>query len=160
MTHRTAHLVYEGASRFDARTGTDRTVVFGDVASENEHSPVEALVAALAACTAMDVISILEKKRQVVDRYEVEVSADQRDSFPQVLTRVDVVHVVNGTVVLEQAVRRAIELSATKYCPINAMLAAGDTEIHHAYRVSRPGEPVDEAEVLVTGPYRRPDIVD
>ena len=161
MTHRTAHLVYEGASRFDARTGTDRTVVFGDVASENEHSPVEALVAALAACTAMDVISILEKKRQVVDRYEVEVSADQRDSFPQVLTRVDVVHVVNGTVVLEQAVRRAIELSATKYCPINAMISSGATEVHHGFRMRCTGlEPHEaEGEVMVTGPFRPPDVL-
>jgi putative redox protein len=161
VTHRTAHLVYEGASRFGARTGTDRTVVFGDVASANEHSPVEALVAALAACTAMDVISILEKKRQVVDRYEVEVSADQRDSFPQVLTRVDVVHVVNGTVVLEQAVRRAIELSATKYCPINAMISSGATEVHHGFRMRCTGlEPHEaEGEVIVTGPFRPPDVL-
>ena len=40
------------------------------------------------------------------------------------------------------------------------MLAAGATEIHHAYRVTRPGEPTEEAEVLVTGPYQRPDIVE
>lgn len=158
---RTAHLVYEGASRFDARTGTDRTIVFGDVAAANELSPVETLVAALAACSAMDVISILLKKRQVIDRYEIEVSADQRDAFPQVLTRVDVVHVVDGTVVLEQAVRRAIELSATKYCPINAMVSSGATEVHHRFRMSCTGSTPKEAEgeVIVTGPFRPPDLV-
>ena len=58
------------------------------------------------------------------------------------------------------AIARCIELSATKYCPVNAMLSAGATEIHHSYRVRRPGEPVEEGEVLVTGPYRRPDIVE
>jgi len=61
----------------------------------------------------------------------------------------------------EAAIRRAIELSATKYCPVNAMLSAGATEIHHGYRVRNTGpEPFEaEGEVVVTGPYRRPEIV-
>ena len=59
------------------------------------------------------------------------------------------------------AIRRCIELSATKYCPVNAMLAAGATEVHHRYRVIGTGpEPFDESdEVIVTGPYRRPEFV-
>ena len=66
-----------------------------------------------------------------------------------------------GTFVLERAVRRAIELSATKYCPVNAMLSAGATEIHHRFRLRCTGaEPkVAEGEVIVTGPDRRPEIV-
>jgi putative redox protein len=156
---RTAHLVYEGASRFDARTGTDRTIVFGDEAAANELSPVETIVTALAACSAMDVIGILVKKRQVIDRYEIEITADQRDAYPQVFTRVEVVHVLDGTVVLERAVRRAIELSATKYCPVNAMLSSGATEVHHRFRMRCTGlEPKEaEGEVIVTGPFRPPD---
>jgi hypothetical protein len=57
-------------------------------------------------------------------------------------------------------VRRAIQLSATKYCPVNAMLSAGATEVHHRFRL-RTGEPATEteSEVVVTGPYRRPDTV-
>ena len=68
-------------------------------------------------------------------------------------------HVVEGTVVLEGAVRRAIELSATKYCPVNAMLSAGATEVHHRFRLRSTGpEPREvEGEVIVTGPFRRPD---
>jgi putative redox protein len=161
VKHRSALLVYDGASRFDATTGTGRTIVFGDVAAANELSPVETLVTALAACSAMDVIGILVKKRQVVDRYAIEVTADQRSHYPQVLTRIDVTHVVDGTVVLEQAVRRAVELSATKYCPINAMLSSGATEIHHGFRMRCTGlEPTEaEGEVIVTGPFRPPTIV-
>jgi putative redox protein len=158
---RTAHLVYDSDARFDARTGTGRTIVFGDTAAANELSPVETLVAALAACSAMDVIAILVKKRQVIDRYEIEVTADQRLSFPQVLTRVDVVHVLDGSVLLERAVRKAIELSATRYCPISAMLSSGATEVHHLFRMRSTGLGPHEAqgEVVVTGPYRAPDIV-
>jgi hypothetical protein len=74
---------------------------------------------------------------------------------------VDVTHEVEGPSVDEAAIRRAIELSATKYCPVNAMLSAGATEVHHRYRVVRTGEaPLEaEGEVVVTGPYRRPEVV-
>jgi len=147
--------------RFTATTRTGRTIVFGDDTEANELSPVETLAAALAACSAMDVVSILAKKRQRVTSYRIEVSGDQRDEYPQVYTRIDVTHVVEGTVVLESAVRRAIELSATKYCPVNAMVSAGATEVHHHYRMRSTGAIPHEAagEVAVTGPERRPDIV-
>jgi len=147
--------------RFDAETGTGRRYTFGDDAAANEYSPMETIVAAIGGCTAMDVISILDKKRQVYDTYRVEVRADQRAEYPQVFTRVDVTHIVEGTVVLEAAVRRAVELSAAKYCPVNAMISAGATEVHHHFRMRCTGlEPREaEGEVMVTGPHRRPDIV-
>ncbi len=147
--------------RFVATTGSTRTIVFGDAFELGELSPVETVVVSLAACAAMDVISIAAKKRQVVTRYAVHVEAQQRDEYPQVLTRADVTHEVGGPGVEEAAIRRAIELSATKYCPVSAMLSAGATEIHHGYRVRNTGpEPFEaEGEVVVTGPYRRPDIV-
>jgi putative redox protein len=158
---RSATLRHEGEHRFSARTGTGRTVVFGDDVAANEYSPVESVVVSLAACSAMDVIGILEKKRQVIDSYTIEVTAEQRNEYPQILTRVEVVHIVEGTVVVEQAVRRAIELSATKYCPVNAMISAGATEIHHRFRMRCTGAQLKEAEgeVIVTGPFRRPEVV-
>lgn len=159
--YRTADLVYRGGMRFDAETGTGRRYVFGDDAEANEYSPMETVVAAIGGCTAMDVVSILDKKRQVYDTYRIEVRADQRAEYPQILTRVDVTHIVEGTVVLEAAVRRAVELSAAKYCPVNAMVSAGATEVHHHFRMRCTGaEPKEAAgEVMVTGPDRRPDVV-
>jgi putative redox protein len=159
---RTVTLRHEGGERFVGTTGTDRSYDFGDDRHRNEYSPVESVVASLAACTGMDVISILVKKRQQVARYEVEVRAEQRTEYPQVLTTVDVLHIVEGPVVLEHAVRRAIELSATKYCPVNAMLSAGATEIHHRFRMhcTGPEEKEAEGEVVVTGPFRRPNVVE
>ena len=136
-------------------------MVFGDEVAANEYSPVESVVVSLAACSAMDVVGILEKKRQVIDSYTIEVTAEQRDEYPQILTRVEVVHIVEGTVVVEQAVRRAVELSATKYCPVNAMISAGATEVHHRFQMRCTGAELKEAEgeVIVTGPYRRPEVV-
>jgi putative redox protein len=145
--------------RFSALTGSGRELVFGEAAASNELSPVETVAAALAACSAMDVASILEKKRQVVDSYTVTVAAIQRDEYPQVLTTIDLLHEVVGPDVTEEAVRRCIELSATKYCPVSAMLSAGETRISHRYRVARTGPTPFEAqgEVMITGPYQRPD---
>ena len=158
---RTTRLVHLAGTSFAATTGTNRTFTFGDDAAANELSPVEMIVANLAGCSGMDVIGILEKKRQVVTSYEVEVTAEQRDDYPQVLVRAEVTHIVEGTVLVEAAVRRAVELSATKYCPVSAMLSAGATEIHHRFRMRCTGAEPKEAEglVVVTGPFRPPDVV-
>ncbi|MEX1173632.1 MAG: hypothetical protein WEG56_13590, partial [Chloroflexota bacterium] len=58
-------------------------------------------------------------------------------------------------------IRRSIELSATKYCPVNAMLSAGATVVHHRYVIHGTGAKTFEAEgeVIATGPYQRPDIL-
>ena len=77
------------------------------------------------------------------------------------VTRIVVTHEVEGPGVDVAAIRRSIELSALKYCPVNAMLSAGATEIHHRYVVRNTGpEPFEsEGEAAVTGPYRRPDAI-
>ncbi len=158
---RRADIVVLGGSHFETSTGTGRSLVFGDEIGENEHSPVETIVAALAACSAMDVFSIATKKRQAIERYEVHAVGDQRDAYPQVLTEVTVTHEVWGADLSEAAIRRSIELSATKYCPVSAMVSAGATVVHHRYRIHATGDAPLEAEGLVisTGPYRRPDIL-
>jgi hypothetical protein len=71
----------------------------------------------------MDVAGILAKKRQDVTAYRIIVTGNQRDEYPQVYTDVVITHEVDGRGVSEAAVRRAIELSALKYCPVNAMLS-------------------------------------
>ena len=160
-TIRSATLVHEGGNRFATTTGSGRSFAWGDHKSAGEMSPMETVTIALAACSAMDVISIARKKRQGIDRYAIQVKGEQRSEYPQVLTRVDVTHEVVGPRVDEEAIRRCIELSATKYCPVNAMLSAGATEVHHRYVVRKTGDGAFEAagEVIVTGPFRRPDIV-
>ena len=84
--------------------------------------PHRLLLQALAGCTAMDVISILRKKRQQVSGLSVEVQGYRADQHPRVYTRIEVLYRVLGQNVDPQAVTRAIELSATRYCPVMAML--------------------------------------
>jgi putative redox protein len=160
MTIKNVIVRNDGVMHFTATTGSGFPVSFDSGEGQTAPGPTEVLLAALAACSAMDVVSILAKKRQTFERYEIHVRGDQRDEYPQVFTRIDVVHEVVGPVD-PVALGRSIELSATKYCPVNAMLAAGDTAVHHAYHLVRGGDqPLDEmAEVIVTGPHRRPDVV-
>jgi putative redox protein len=93
-----------------------------DTKSERKSAPtpMELLLVSVAACTAVDVVSILEKKRQIVTDYKVEISGERRDEHPRAFTKMHVHHIVYGRDVSEQAVARAIELSDTKYCSVAA----------------------------------------
>src|SRR5919107_6256564 len=85
-------------------------------------TPMELLLVALGGCTAVDVISILKKKREQVTDYRVEVRGTRREEHPRAFTRMEVRHVVRGRNVSEKAVASAIELSETKYCSVAATL--------------------------------------
>jgi putative redox protein len=112
--------------------------------------PKEIVLAALAGCTSMDVASILRKKRQAATRYEVAVSGESADEHPRVFVTITVEHRVSGEVEPE-ALRRSIELSATRYCPVNAMLSALVT-IEHWYRLNDADDSGASVLVAVTGP--------
>lgn len=103
--------------------------------------PLQLLLAGLGGCTAMDVISILRKKRQVVTRYRVQVSAVQANEYPRVFTSISLRHILEGNGLSEEAVRRAIELSENKYCPAFAMLERA-APISSSYEI-HPAGPAD-----------------
>jgi putative redox protein len=85
--------------------------------------PMELIAIGLAGCTAMDVASILSKKRQDVTYFEVQVHADRAKEHPKVFTHATIEYFIGGHEVDETAVVRAIELSTTRYCPGQAMLS-------------------------------------
>ena len=84
--------------------------------------PMELIATGLAGCTAMDTISILQKKRQEVTDFEVSVHTERAKEHPRVFTRIKIEYQVTGRSLDEEAVRRAIKLSAERYCPAQAML--------------------------------------
>ncbi len=83
-------------------------------------TPMELLLVALGTCTAVDVISILQKKREDVEDYRVEVKGQRREEHPRSYSRMQVHHIVTGRSVSAKAVAQAIELSETKYCSVAA----------------------------------------
>ena len=156
MAFKTASVTLDGDGlRFAGRVGSGHAIVLDNTEGDTGMRPAELVPLALAGCTAMDVISILRKKRQPVTGYEARASGVQRDGQPASFTRLDVLHIVDGDVD-SGAVRRAIELSATKYCSVGSTLASGAVEVRHAYLIRRPGQPEETAEVLVEGPYLEP----
>lgn len=89
---------------------------------ENGFAPMELIALGLVGCTGIDVLSILKKKRQEVTDFEVQVDAPRASEHPTVFTQAQVLYLVSGHDVGEKAVLRAIELSAERYCPAQAML--------------------------------------
>ncbi len=85
--------------------------------------PMEFIAMGLAGCTGMDVISILQKKKQVVNDFQVKVHAKRASEHPKVFIQAVIEYLVIGKDVDESALLRAIELSAEKYCPVHAMLS-------------------------------------
>lgn len=108
----------QAESGFTVPLGTDLAVGGAD----DGFRPVELLAVALAGCTAMDVISILRKKQQKVTAFEVRVQAERAGEHPKVITQAHLIYRVTGHTLDEVAVRRSIELSLEKYCPVHAML--------------------------------------
>lgn len=97
-------------------------------------TPMELLLIALGSCTAVDVVSILRKKREQVTDYRVEVSGERRAEHPRSYTRMHVKHILRGRKLSEKAVAQAIELSETKYCSVAATLRP-TAEIVSSYEI-------------------------
>ena len=117
--------------------------------------PMELLLVGLAGCTAMDVISILRKKRQDVRGYTVAVSGVRAETDPMVFTEITVEHRVFGHEIDPEAVRRAIELSESRYCGAGAMLGK-TARLTHTYRILEDdgvesGEQVTESTPVAGG---------
>lgn len=107
-------------------------------------SPMELQLAALGACTAMDTISILRKMRQDVTAYDVRLSHTRAAAHPRVFTAIQLRHTVRGRSIAEANVRRAIELTMTRYCPVFAMLSP-------TVAISERYEIIDDASGAVVG---------
>lgn len=88
-------------------------------------TPMELLLLGLGGCTAVDVVTVLEKKRTKVTDYRVEVHGHRRAEHPRSFTRMEVRHVLRGERLKKKDVARAIELSETKYCSVAATLRPG-----------------------------------
>jgi putative redox protein len=142
--------------RFTATTSSNHTIVMDNAEGDSGPRPAELLLAAQAGCTGMDVISILRKKRQHVSSYEVRVSGEQAEEHPRTFEQIRIVHRVEGDVTVE-AVRRAIELSASRYCTVTGNLASGRARISHVYVILDTAGEEHYGEVLVTGPWMTTD---
>ncbi len=113
-------------------------------------APMELVLVGLAGCTAMDVASIMAKKRQPLTNLQVKVEAERADQHPKVYTEIHIEYTAYGEGIDEQALARAIELSEEKYCSVQAMLR-NTAKITSSYRIEPGPNPTKP------GPLPRPE---
>ena len=118
----TAKVVWTGGQKFRAMSPSGHTIHLDSDRTTNEGpGPMELLLMALGACTATDIVIILDKKRQKVDWLEVICSGERAAEPPQVWSKLEIVYRLRGKLE-ESSVKRAIQLSEEKYCSVSATL--------------------------------------
>ena len=133
-----ATLKWQGGMGFTAVANSNHQILLDSDASvggqDEGPRPMELILMGLAGCTAMDVISIMRKKRQNVTGFEIETHAERAAEHPKVFTAVTIKYIFYGHEINPKAVERAIELSETRYCPAQAMLVQA-APITHTYEI-------------------------
>ena len=97
--------------------------------------PMEMLLMGLGGCSTFDVVSILQKSRQNVQGCEVRIDAERADVEPKVFTKIGLHFIVSGAGLKESVVKRAVDLSAEKYCSASIMLGRAGVEITHSFEI-------------------------
>jgi putative redox protein len=119
-------LAWQGNYRFIAKNEKGLSVNFDapipNGGEETALSPMENVLASLAACNSYHVVTILKKKRQDFSDYSVEMTADRRDEPPRVFTCIHLKYIIKGNNISKEAVESAIRLSEEKYCSVGGML--------------------------------------
>jgi putative redox protein len=121
--------------QFVARAGNGPAVVIDTPDSGGGASPMELLLMGTAGCTAVDVITILKKKRMQVTGFMVNISGERAEEYPRRYTNIHIEYVVHGTDINPDGVNQAIDLSEKKYCGAMASLNA---RITHSMRIESP----------------------
>lgn len=101
--------------------------------------PMEMMLMGLGGCSSFDVMTILTKSRQKVTACRTELNAERADTIPAVFKKIHLHFVVTGNNLKESQVKRAVALSAEKYCSASIMLASGGVEITHSHEVHQVG---------------------
>jgi putative redox protein len=132
----TVRAVWNSGMCFEAETGSGHRLVL-DAATDNGGDdqgprPMELPLVALATCAGMDIVTILQKKRQHINGYEVRVHGRRAENHPKIFVEIVVEHILKGRAIQPQAVQRAIDLTEERYCGVSAMLSKA-AKITHTF---------------------------
>ncbi|MEP0201409.1 MAG: OsmC family protein [Halioglobus sp.] len=134
-----ATVKWTDGAMFVGESGSGHSVVIDgpeDLGGRNMgFRPMEMVLIGAGGCSIYDVMSMLKKSRQKVVDCRVELQAERADAVPAVFTKIHMHFVVSGTQLKDSQVKRAVALSAEKYCSASIMLGAGGVEITHSYAV-------------------------
>lgn len=147
---------FDGGMKFIARSGSGHELTMDtgvDDGGENAgFSPMELPLVALLGCTGMDTVSILRKMKQDVTTYEMSAHGVRAESHPKVFVTIDVEHIFTGNGLVPASVRRAVELSAIRYCSVGGMLQRTATITYKTTLVDAASGERTAVEDVVVGP--------
>jgi putative redox protein len=136
---------WHGEMAFIGTNKAGGIVQMGKLEGKPGISPMEMLLLGAAGCTGMDIVSILEKKRQAPEKFEVRVRGKRAEDYPMIFTDIEITYLLWGDTISPKAVEDAIRLSEEKYCSASIMLRA-TAKISSSYQILAPGETVDEVQ--------------
>ncbi len=125
---------WKGGGAFIGSNLTGGAVQMGRLNEIPGISPMEMILVGLAGCTGVDIVNILQKKRQPLQALKVKVRGKKADDFPKIYTEIEVFYLVWGEGIDPQAIERAIQLSEEKYCSVSAMLRQS-AQIRTSYQI-------------------------
>lgn len=121
-----ARVTWREHRTFVGESGSGHTVVMDGAPEHGGRNlaarPMEMLLLGMGGCSAFDIVGMLQRARQPLAGLELEIEADRAEDVPQVFTRIHVLYRAFGEGLSEAQVRRAIDLSVTKYCSASLML--------------------------------------
>ncbi|QHM73531.1 OsmC family protein [Mixta intestinalis] len=117
---------------FLGESASGHQVLMDGNSGDKAPSPMEMVLMAAGGCSAVDVVSILQKGRNAVTDCEVRLTSERHEQAPRIFTRINLHFIVSGKGLSDKAVARAVELSAEKYCSVAIMLGKG-VAITHSY---------------------------
>jgi putative redox protein len=130
---------WKGETAFFGQNSTGGSVQMGTLEGRPGISPMQLLLFAVAGCTGMDIVSILQKKRTDLSNLQVRVKARRADDYPMIWTHIHLTYLVWGMNINPKDVEQAIELSKKKYCSVGIMLSKS-TKITSEFQLLKPGE--------------------
>ena len=130
---------WQGKSKFVGKNLKDGQVLMGGKEDASRVSPMELLLIGMAGCTGIDVVNILEKKRQPLESFQVKVRGKRADDYPMIYTEIEVEYLLWGNGLSPKAVEQAIQLSEEKYCSASIMLGK-TAKIRSSYQIFKPQE--------------------
>ena len=134
-----AQVKWVDGMRFAGMSGSGHSIMMDTSSkhggSDSAPSPMEMILMAVGGCSSVDVVSMLKKARQDVIDCEVQLESERVDAVPAIFSKIHLHFVVTGRDLKEAQVKRAVELSADKYCSASIMLGKAGVEITHDYEI-------------------------
>ena len=134
-----AKITWKGDVAFQADSGSGHSVMMDGPPDHGGKNlgvrPMEMMLMGVGGCSSFDVMHILKKSRQEVTQCEATVEAERVDAVPSVFKSIHLHFVVTGRNLKDNQVKRAVSLSAEKYCSASIMLSKGGVDITHSYEI-------------------------